>query len=274
MRERRDKASYHAMTGGGHTYKELKVLMQWFTGTMATLHNLCKWKLATSPVCPLCDAAADDTQGHAIGSCKQNEGQRMARHHRAGRLLLKAIARGTRGACIMSADLGSKESCQEDGVRHYPTLASVISNLLSERERRALSRDSVPDIVMRTIEGNTETIHLVELKYTRDNAPEDAAEAAAHQHEALALAIQRSETTPRHTKRKVEMHKIILGMGGSIYTELEGTLHKLGVERTAAANLMRALNTHAVRSLKEIWTTRQRMLKTTAAHRLPKRGVG
>jgi hypothetical protein len=37
----------------------------------------------------------------------------------------------------------------------------------------------------------------------------------------------------------------------------------LGVERAAAADLLRTLNAHAVRSLKEIWTTRQRPLKTT-----------
>jgi hypothetical protein len=66
----------------------------------------------------------------------------------------------------------------------------------------------------------------------------------------------------------------MLGVGGSVYQDMESALHTLGVERAAAAALLRTLNAHAVRSLKEIWTTRQRTLKTRGLLRMPRRGVG
>jgi hypothetical protein len=73
----------------------------------------------------------------------------MERHHRACRAIVKAIARGTQGGCILSADVGSLESCQSDGTPHYPALAAVLPSLMSAQERRALPRRSVPDILMR-----------------------------------------------------------------------------------------------------------------------------
>jgi hypothetical protein len=170
--------------------------------------------------------------------------------------------------------VGSLESCQTDGVPQYPALAAVLPSLMSAQERRALPRRSVPDILMRITDAKTgqEAIHLVELKYCRDNAPEDAAEAAENQHAALVQAILTSTTVP--TGRSVVLHKFILGVGGSVYQDVESALHTLGVERAATAELLRTLNAHAVRSLKEIWATRQRTLKTRGLLRTPRRGVG
>jgi hypothetical protein len=64
--------------------------------------------------------------------------------------------------CILSADVGSLESCQTDGVPHYPALAAVLPSLMSEQERLALPRRSVPDIMMRITDAKTghEAIHL------------------------------------------------------------------------------------------------------------------
>jgi hypothetical protein len=59
-----------------------------------------------------------------------------------------------------------------------------------------------------------------------------------------------------------------------VYQGIETALHTLGVERAAAADLLRTLNAHALRNLKEIWTTRQRTLKTRELLRRPRRGVG
>jgi hypothetical protein len=112
---------------------------------------------------------------------------------------------------------------------------------MSERERRALPRRSVPDILMRITDAKTgrEAIHLVELKYCRDNAPEDAAQAAETQHAALMQAILTSTTAP--PGRSVVLRKFILGVGGSVYQDMESALHTLGVERAAAADLLRTL---------------------------------
>ena len=87
-------------------------------------------------------------------------------------------------------------------------------------------------------------------------------------------ALLTSKKTPAHAKRSVVLHKLILRVGGSVYQDMESSLHTLGVDRAAAAELMRTLNTHAVQSLKEIWTTRQRTLKTRGLLKVPRRGVG
>jgi hypothetical protein len=130
---------------------------------------------------------------------------------------------------------------------------------MSEQERRALPRRSVPDILMRITDAKTghEAIHLVELKYCRDNAPEDAAQIAENQHAALMQAILTSTTAP--PGRSVALHKFILGVRGSVYQDMssrprrkQSTLHTLGVERAAAAVLLHTLNAHVVRGLKEI----------------------
>jgi ribonuclease HI len=276
LAERRHKASAHFMVDNGNvTYKERKTALQWFAGVLPTFHNLYKWRLTDSTTCRLCNAA-DDTQGHAINECPEHQGQRTERHHRAGRAILKTIARGAQGGCIVSADLGSEDNCQADGVKHYPTLAQALPRLMSEQERRALPRWSVPDIVMHTTDEKTgrETIHLVELKYCRDNAPEDVAQAAQNQHAGLMQAIRTSQTARPHAHRSGVLHKFALGVGGSVYQDMEASLRTLGVDRAAAADLLRTLNAHAVRSLKEIWATRQRTLKARGLLRLPKRGVG
>ena len=38
-----------------------------------------------------------------------------ARHHHTGRILLKAISKGSMGAGLVMADLGSAENCEKDG---------------------------------------------------------------------------------------------------------------------------------------------------------------
>jgi hypothetical protein len=181
-------------------------------GVLPTFHNLHKWRLTDLAACRLCHAA-DDTQGHAINECPEHTGQRMERHHRACRAIVKAIAAAHWGGCILSADVGSLESCQSDGIPHYSALTAALPSLMSEQERRPLPRRSVPDILMRITDAKTgrEAIHLVELKYCRDNAPEDAAQAAENQHAALMQAILTSTTAP--PGRSVVLHKFIRGGG-------------------------------------------------------------
>jgi len=95
----------------------------------------------------------------------------------------------------------------------------------------------------------------VELKYTRDNAPEQAADKAEQQHAELLKALQ-----THNTNRNVKLHSIALGMGGSIEQKLEHVLAELGVVRNRAQQTLQTLNTHAVNSLHAIWQTRQHAL--------------
>ena len=244
------------------TWAARKTTLQWLTGQLPTQQKLSKWGLAPSPKCLLCGHATD-TMGHALAGCKANELMRTARHHTAGRILLAALADGDHGGCIASADVGSAPACEHDGVTHHPTFSTAVEEhaLLSPTTVASLRTHkhwSVPDILMivpQKATGGKPTIHLLEIKYSRDNAPEEAAVQAGQQHAELVAALRRDN--PRH---HVKLHNIILGMGGSIDRALERTLAELGVKGNRAKQTLRALNTHAVTSLHAIWRARQHAL--------------
>jgi hypothetical protein len=89
-----------------------------------------------------------------------------------------------------------------DGVIHQPTIevaakAHRLLNASKVKSLRATKKWSLPDILMvvppKEAKGKT-TIHLVELEYTRDNAPEEAADKAEQQHAELVKALQTHNT--------------------------------------------------------------------------------
>ena len=52
-----------------------------------------------------------------------------ARHHHTGRILLKAISKGSMGAGLVMADLGSAANCEKDGapvLRHTQVPAELL----------------------------------------------------------------------------------------------------------------------------------------------------
>jgi hypothetical protein len=95
----------------------------------------------------------------------------------------------------------------------------------------------------------------VELKYTRDNAPEEAADKAEQQNAELVKALQ-----THNANCNVKLHSIALGMGGTIEQKLEHVLAELGVVSSRAKQTLQTLNTHAGNSLHAIWRTRQHAL--------------
>jgi hypothetical protein len=202
------------------TYKGRKIALQWLTGVLAPFRNLYKWRLTDTAACRLCQAAGE---GH---ECPEHQDQRT------GRATVKAISLGARGACIVSARCGQPGNpARLTASRTIPHWQAALPSLMSEQERRALPRRSVPDILMRITDAKTghEAIHLVELKYCRDNAPEDAAQAAENQHSALMQSIPTSTTAP--TSRSVVLHKFRLGVGAACTKAWKESRHTLGVER-------------------------------------------
>jgi hypothetical protein len=133
---------------------------------------------------------------------------------------VKAITRGGRGAGIVSARCGQPGKLP-DGTPHYPALAAALPSLMSEQERRALPRRSVPDIVTGITDAKNRTrgdslvelkycrIHLVEVKYYRKKTPPRPQK---NQHAALMQAIVPSNTAP--PGRSVVLHKFTLEVGG------------------------------------------------------------
>ena len=96
-------------------------------------------RTATSNACPLC--SLEDSGSHLLAGCRHRDmvKSHIARHNEAGRLILKAITKGTSGNNLFIADLGTQENMQAMGAldtRLPPWLAQETTN--SEmRELRA-----------------------------------------------------------------------------------------------------------------------------------------
>ena len=72
-------------------------------------------RVATPNACPLC--CLTDSGNHILGGCRHKDMVKsyIERHNEAGHLILKAIAKGTKGNNTFVADLGTKECMQEMG---------------------------------------------------------------------------------------------------------------------------------------------------------------
>ena len=70
--------------------------------------------------CPLC--GIEDGVNHIAGGCSHPIMAKMftERHNHTGRILLKAIAKGSMGGNLVMADLGSASKCSQDGAPILP----------------------------------------------------------------------------------------------------------------------------------------------------------
>ena len=105
-------------------------------------------RTATSNACPLC--SLEDSGSHLLGGCRHRDMVKsyIARHNEAGRLILKAITKGTSGNNVFIADLGPQKNMQAMGAldtRVPPWLAqeSTISGMRQDGEERHRTTDSL-----------------------------------------------------------------------------------------------------------------------------------
>jgi hypothetical protein len=180
------------------------------------------------------------------------------RHNAAGQEILKAILRGSRGAWIAAADVGTMPA---SGMGIPRTLADMGTTTTS------MSR---PDLVLKVpTSGETQGAYeyiCVEIKYCCDYLPDTQRERAEAQHRAF------NERLAAKTQCTVRPVIILLGVSGTIYDDLLMTARAhLGLTGPAARDLGTRLNKLAVRWLSSIYATRSSLEKSTLNHQPPPR---
>jgi hypothetical protein len=99
------------------------------------------------------------------------------------------------------------------------------------------------------LHANKREVHLIEVKYCEDTRPGHQLEASSKQHETLCKRLK---------AKKVTLHTILLGVGGSIYTS--NTLHhlkELGLDSQRAHKTALELHAHSVHYAHKLTTTRR-----------------
>ena len=250
------------ITHAAFTYAERKTALNWRFGTLWSNKMAYRYQFSNTSKCPLC--GEPDGGEHISGGCRHASMERMytARHHHTGRILLKAISKGSMGAGLVMADLGSAANCEKDGA---PVLqqTQVPAELLptptepndtqgtapisGQKMKKKLQPDAM--IVQYPGQGSEEqypTIYIVEFKYCRDTMPGNQLQACHTQHEDLISQLT-AKGTPR---RNIKLIPILLGHSGTIYTEhtLQG-METLGISKQCAKKCAQKMHIDAIKQL-------------------------
>jgi hypothetical protein len=180
----------------------------------------------------------------------------LARHHQAGRQILKAILKGERAAEAAYADVGAKDQMEKDEVPKIDT-----------RHQFKLPPNSTrPDIVLVTRKPRTKhkfsNITLVELKFCRDSDPTPQLNRATDQHTALKDHLE------QQYQCSIQITPILIGVTGAIYhNHTAAALQQLGVRGSLLKATLRGLHTQAVKRLRDIVSARRRLERHTTQPR-------
>ncbi|KAJ9528306.1 hypothetical protein QJQ45_014278 [Haematococcus lacustris] len=181
------------------------------TGGLYNQKLAMRWKRATDDRCPLCGEA--DSATHLLSGCSETLPMVQERHNGAGRLIAKAISKGTLGGYISFADTGSWEKgAREDLDLPNDTLHTALRAI--GLKTAATKNTTRPDIlmVMPTTKTSkhgkaTKRVIIIEIKYCSDSRWTDQLDKALNQHTNLAQTI-------RKEGHMVEIRPILLGIGG------------------------------------------------------------
>jgi ribonuclease HI len=210
--------------------------------------------------CPLC--GQPDSCMHIASGCPKLSGLYTERHNRAARILVKAILKGSLGANIIQADIGSADKLARAGMtlsdahRYIPKdrlPADVANNPEAygslSRPDATLTRDYPPQL------------EVVEVKVCRDTDRSVQLERAEKQHTELISHMRRTRAT-------VQLNTFAFGATGTIYTDNLDQMVKLGVDRASAKKALRKIHNSLVHDLHTIVCTRraqERLAGTTTA---------
>ena len=241
------------------TTREKRTAIQYRCGQLYNNKLGKRWGHTTSDKCPLC---GDTDGGHHIASgCKELNKMHIARHHQAGRTILKALLTGERAAEVAYADVGSPDNLNKDGV---PTLDPRHTFRLPKSSTR-------PDIVLVSTTSSTRhkinQITLVEIKYCRDSDISSQLDRAKTQHQSLQDRLKQQHQCP------VQVLPILLGVSGAIYQlHTQEALQSLGVRGAPLKSTMRKLHTQAIQQLTAIVSTRRKLERSKNSHNSRGRG--
>ncbi len=104
---------------------------------------------------------------------------------------------------------------------------------------------------------NKREIHLVEIEYCEDTRPGHQLEASRKQHEVLCKRLK---------AKRIILHTILLGVGGSIYnSHTLNHLKELGLDTHKAHNTALKLHAHSMLYAHELTTTRRALEKSSCS---------
>ncbi|KAJ9526341.1 hypothetical protein QJQ45_009815 [Haematococcus lacustris] len=150
-----------------------RIALLYRTGGLYNQKLALRWKRATDDRCPLCGEA--DSATHLLSGCSETLPLVQERHNGAGRLIVKAISKGTLGGYIRFADTGSWEKgANEDLDLPNDTLHTTLRAL---GLKTAASKNTTrPDILMVTPQAKagksgkvTKRVTIIEIKYCSDS---------------------------------------------------------------------------------------------------------
>jgi hypothetical protein len=173
-----------------------------------------------------------------------------ARHNDAGRKLLKAIANGQMGGSLVMADVGNAEKMASEGitcntVTHVP--ASVLPNV-HPTTLRTLRPDGM---IVHNMDKDPKqrSVYIIEIKYTADTNRDLQTARAASQHDQLEGLL----TSHGYQQHNIQRITILLGVGGTVYTDSIDALVTLGVAPNDAEKALKQVHRLSVQWLHKIY---------------------
>ncbi|KAJ9533485.1 hypothetical protein QJQ45_026526 [Haematococcus lacustris] len=212
-------AGERVMTDTNISIPAQRTALLYRTGGLYNQKLAMRWKKATDDRCPLCGEA--DSATHLLSGCSATLPLVQERHNGAGRLIAKAISKGTLGGCIRFADTGSWEKGAKDNLDlPNDTLHTTLRALgLKTATTKNTTR---PDILMVTPLQKTgkrgkaiKRVTIIEIKYCADSRWAEQLDKALNQHTKLAHTIRKEGHT-------VEIRPILLGLLGLFSRILPG----------------------------------------------------
>ena len=222
--------------------------------------------VARSKRCPCCDQ--EDSTTHILNACEHPEMKAMyiERHNAAGRMILKALLTSGLGNNHIVADLGSGEK-----MRGLGAFDTRVNRLVSDQDMNVLGIDHNirdkwrPDIAIKcdshshAVAGKkrlrrryAKLVHVVEVGYTAESRYHDKEQEKRQQHSAFIKAL----TDLGHD---VQLHTIILGSTGGLFTDTTATLENLRIGKQQISYLKSKLHVHSVKWLHAIVKKRRQL---------------
>ncbi|KAJ9504731.1 hypothetical protein QJQ45_009421, partial [Haematococcus lacustris] len=167
-------AGERVMTDTNISIHAQRTALLYRTGGLYNQKLAMRWKRATDDRCPLCGEA--DSATHLLSGCSETLPMVQERHNGAGRLIAKAISKGTLGGYIRFADTGSWEKgAKEDLDLPNDTLHTTLRAL--GLKTAATKNTTRPDILMVTPQAKagksgkvTKRVTIIEIKYCSDSS--------------------------------------------------------------------------------------------------------
>jgi len=215
------------------------------------------YKFAPDDKCLLC--GEQDGGHHAVSGCKSMERPVTSRHNGAVRALARALIKGRHGAKLEMMDGGSQEKREAANIHGQIAnciQARLLPKNMKKEAKKLAQRTMKPDIlVTKTNKAGVEEVHLVEVKYCRDTNRSWQEGKAEDQHKALMKLL----TDPKRPTRVVKLHKVLLGVGGTMYKDTRDQLKELGMDKAEIPTFLERLSLYAVRQMHEIICIRRGM---------------